>query len=135
MAALILSSLAGAHYHIGFPVFSRAVWGIWGSQFVVWNRVFLAFIWYGFQSWVGGDCVYRITEELSDTSLEIVSRSRESSIDREHNTPVEVSVRHSYSSKTDHTPATKIARRTNGTRRYGRPHWQSELLSVSLGQR
>ncbi|KAH5433700.1 hypothetical protein HBI47_091240, partial [Parastagonospora nodorum] len=43
-AALLLSSLAGAYYHIGFPVFSRAVWGIWGSQFVVWNRIFLAFV-------------------------------------------------------------------------------------------
>lgn len=57
-AALIISSLAGAYYHIGFPVFSRAVWGIWGSQFVVWNRIFLAFVWYGFQSWVGGECTY-----------------------------------------------------------------------------
>ncbi|KAF4975216.1 hypothetical protein FZEAL_7973 [Fusarium zealandicum] len=43
--ALILSSLAGAYYHIGFPIFSRAVWGTWGSQ-------------YGFQSWVGGQCLY-----------------------------------------------------------------------------
>ncbi|KAM0428508.1 hypothetical protein ACHAPT_006868 [Fusarium lateritium] len=74
-SALILSSLAGAYYHIGFPVFSRAVWGIWGSQFVIWNRIFLAFVWlvstfpstplplthsirYGFQSWVGGECTY-----------------------------------------------------------------------------
>ncbi|KAH8591719.1 permease for cytosine/purines, uracil, thiamine, allantoin-domain-containing protein [Bisporella sp. PMI_857] len=58
--ALILSSLPGAYYHIGFPVFSRAVWGIWGSQFVVWNRIFLAFGKYGFQSWVGGQCTYLI---------------------------------------------------------------------------
>ncbi|KAF5026732.1 hypothetical protein F66182_1150 [Fusarium sp. NRRL 66182] len=57
-AALILASLAGAYYHIGFPVFSRAVWGIWGSQFVIWNRIFLSFVWYGFQSWVGGQCTY-----------------------------------------------------------------------------
>ncbi|KAJ4248733.1 hypothetical protein NW762_012571 [Fusarium torreyae] len=57
-AALILASLAGAYYHIGFPVFSRAVWGIWGSWFVIWNRIFLSFVWYGFQSWVGGQCTY-----------------------------------------------------------------------------
>ncbi|RBR09510.1 uncharacterized protein FIESC28_09841 [Fusarium coffeatum] len=57
-AALILASLAGAYYHIGFPVFSRAVWGIWGSQFVIWNRIFLSLVWYGFQSWVGGQCTY-----------------------------------------------------------------------------
>lgn len=27
---------------VGFPVFSRAVWGMWGSQFVIWNRIFLS---------------------------------------------------------------------------------------------
>ncbi|KAL4911463.1 hypothetical protein BDW74DRAFT_184788 [Aspergillus multicolor] len=58
--ALIASSLAGAYYHIGFPVFSRAVWGLWGSQFVIWNRIFLGIVWYGFQSWVGGECIYLI---------------------------------------------------------------------------
>ncbi|RDW93374.1 nucleobase cation symporter-1 family protein [Aspergillus mulundensis] len=58
--ALIASSLAGAYYHIGFPVFSRAVWGLWGSQFVIWNRIFLGIVWYGFQSWVGGQCIYLI---------------------------------------------------------------------------
>jgi NCS1 family nucleobase:cation symporter-1 len=61
--ALILSSLGGAYYHstqsaafhnltirnqltvtiVGFPVFNRAVWGMWGSQFVIWNRIFLSF--------------------------------------------------------------------------------------------
>ncbi|KAL4793049.1 permease for cytosine/purines, uracil, thiamine, allantoin-domain-containing protein [Aspergillus venezuelensis] len=58
--ALIASSLAGAYYHIGFPVFNRAVWGLWGSQFVIWNRIFLGIVWYGFQSWVGGECIYLI---------------------------------------------------------------------------
>uniref|UniRef100_A0A8H7NHT0 Uracil permease n=1 Tax=Bionectria ochroleuca TaxID=29856 RepID=A0A8H7NHT0_BIOOC len=58
--ALVLSSLAGAYYHVGFSVYSRAVWGVWGSQFVIWNRIFLAFVWYGFQSWVGGECIYLI---------------------------------------------------------------------------
>ncbi|KAL3437841.1 permease for cytosine/purines, uracil, thiamine, allantoin-domain-containing protein [Aspergillus tetrazonus] len=58
--ALVASSLAGAYYHIGFPIFSRAVWGLWGSQFVIWNRIFLGVVWYGFQSWVGGQCIYLI---------------------------------------------------------------------------
>ncbi|KAI5456583.1 permease for cytosine/purines, uracil, thiamine, allantoin-domain-containing protein [Mariannaea sp. PMI_226] len=52
--------MAGAYYHIGFPIFSRAVWGIWGSQFTIWNRIFLSFVWYGFQSFVGGQCLYLI---------------------------------------------------------------------------
>ncbi|KAL6411529.1 NCS1 nucleoside transporter family protein [Ilyonectria robusta] len=29
---------------VGFPVFSRAVWGLWGAQFVVWNRIFLSLV-------------------------------------------------------------------------------------------
>ncbi|PNY21209.1 Uncharacterized protein TCAP_07265 [Tolypocladium capitatum] len=63
-AALLLSSLPGAYYHIGFSVYSRAVWGIWGSQFTIWNRIFLSFAdldgQYGFQAWVGGQCFYLI---------------------------------------------------------------------------
>ncbi|KAK9776186.1 putative NCS1 nucleoside transporter family protein [Seiridium cardinale] len=59
-AALLISSLAGAHYNIGFSVLSRAIWGLWGSQFVIWNRIFLSIVWYGFQTWVGGQCVYII---------------------------------------------------------------------------
>lgn len=64
-AAIVASSLAGAYYHsepsfllhdqkhmgirtevspslVGFPVYSRAVWGMWGSQFAIWNRIFLS---------------------------------------------------------------------------------------------
>ncbi|KAL6887354.1 permease for cytosine/purines, uracil, thiamine, allantoin domain-containing protein [Trichoderma longibrachiatum] len=58
-AAIVASSLAGAYYHIGFPVYSRAVWGMWGSQFAIWNRIFLSVAIvprYGFQTWVGGQC-------------------------------------------------------------------------------
>lgn len=39
---IVLNSLPGAYYHIGFPVVNRSVWGMWGSQFVIWNRVFLS---------------------------------------------------------------------------------------------
>ncbi|KAI3556416.1 hypothetical protein CABS03_03477 [Colletotrichum abscissum] len=46
-AVVIINSLPGSYYHIGFPVFSRAVWGMWGSQ-------------YGFTAWVGGECIYVI---------------------------------------------------------------------------
>ncbi|KAM4066228.1 purine-cytosine permease family protein [Hirsutella rhossiliensis] len=58
--AIVLSSLQGANYHIGFSVYSRSIWGIWGSQFTIWNRIFLSFGEYGFQAWVGGQCVYLI---------------------------------------------------------------------------
>ena len=80
---LVLNSLQGAYYHVGFPVVNRSVWGMWGSQFVIWNRIFLSIIWckfmpspcflsslflkedvliivvtVGFQAWIGGECVY-----------------------------------------------------------------------------
>lgn len=44
-AAIVASSLAGAEVSpslVGFPVYSRAVWGMWGSQFAIWNRIFLS---------------------------------------------------------------------------------------------
>ncbi|RYP11800.1 hypothetical protein DL765_007592 [Monosporascus sp. GIB2] len=57
-AAFIVNSLPGIYLHLGFPVFSRAVWGMRGAQFAIWNRIFLSFVWYGFTCWVGGQCVY-----------------------------------------------------------------------------
>lgn len=45
-------------YHIGFPVVGRASFGIWGTLWPVLNRVVMACIWYGVQSWIGGECVY-----------------------------------------------------------------------------
>ncbi|CRK24231.1 hypothetical protein BN1723_013215 [Verticillium longisporum] len=62
--AVILNSLPGSYYHVGFPVFSRVVWGMWGSQFTIWNRIFLSLVWseifnmYGFTAWLGGQCLH-----------------------------------------------------------------------------
>lgn len=64
MMFVILNSLPGAYYHseykrkrqssshgisqlifrftVGFPVVNRMIWGMWGSQFVIWNRIFLS---------------------------------------------------------------------------------------------
>ncbi|KAK2734591.1 hypothetical protein FQN57_001638 [Myotisia sp. PD_48] len=59
---VVLNSLPGAYYHIGFPVVNRYVWGLYGSQFVIWNRILLSVVWYefryGFQAFIGGQCVY-----------------------------------------------------------------------------
>ena len=61
--------MPGASYHIGFPVVNRLVWGMWGSQFVIWNRILLSLVWYGFTAYVGGECVYAILLSW-DTDLE-----------------------------------------------------------------
>ncbi|QYT05374.1 hypothetical protein H0G86_012267 [Trichoderma simmonsii] len=39
--AIVISSLA-----VGFSVYSRAVWGMWGAQFAIWNRIFLCLVWF-----------------------------------------------------------------------------------------
>ncbi|KAM0335219.1 hypothetical protein ACHAQA_000261 [Verticillium albo-atrum] len=59
-AAVVLNSLPGSYYHVGFPVFSRVVWGMWGAQFTIWNRIFLSLdrVQYGFTAWIGGQCLY-----------------------------------------------------------------------------
>ncbi|KAK2751551.1 hypothetical protein FQN55_000272 [Onygenales sp. PD_40] len=56
-AFLVLSARIGATYHISFPVGIRASFGIWGSLWPVFNRAAMACIWYGVQSWIGGQCV------------------------------------------------------------------------------
>ncbi|KGQ06715.1 Allantoin permease [Beauveria bassiana D1-5] len=45
LAAVLANSIAGSRYHIGFPVISRSIWGMWGSQFTIWNRIFLSIVW------------------------------------------------------------------------------------------
>ncbi|PHH85303.1 hypothetical protein CDD83_621 [Cordyceps sp. RAO-2017] len=55
---IVATGRIGAVYHIGFPVVSRASFGIWGSLWPVFNRALMACVWYGVQSYIGGHCVY-----------------------------------------------------------------------------
>ncbi|KAF9891407.1 hypothetical protein FE257_004263 [Aspergillus nanangensis] len=55
---VVLNSLPGAFYHTGFPLVNRYVWGLWGSFFVLWNRILLSLVWYAVQSWIGGEAIY-----------------------------------------------------------------------------
>ncbi|KAJ5901943.1 Nucleobase cation symporter-1 NCS1 [Penicillium taxi] len=59
-----LTGRIGAVYHISFPVVSRASFGIWGSFWPVINRVVMAIIWYGVQSYIGGECVTVMIEAI-----------------------------------------------------------------------
>lgn len=49
----------GAVYHISFPVVTRASFGIWGSLWPVFNRTFMACIWYANNS-----CSARLTDRI-----------------------------------------------------------------------
>ncbi|EEP81449.1 predicted protein [Uncinocarpus reesii 1704] len=51
-AFVVLNSLPGAYYHIGFPVVNRYVWGFLVRSLPVLIQSF------GFQAYVGGQCVY-----------------------------------------------------------------------------
>ena len=51
---IAMTGRIGAMYHIGFPVVGRASFGIWGTLWPVLNRVAMACVWYGVQSWIGG---------------------------------------------------------------------------------
>lgn len=53
-----LTGRIGATYHIGFPIVSRASFGIWGALWPVFNRAAMACIWYGVQSWLGGKLIF-----------------------------------------------------------------------------
>ena len=52
-AFVTLAGRIGAVYHIGFPVASRASFGIWGGLWPVFNRAVMACVWYGVQAWIG----------------------------------------------------------------------------------
>lgn len=61
---ICLTGRIGAAHHISFPVSNRASFGIWGSLWPVLNRVVIACIWYGVQSWIGGTCVYLMIRSI-----------------------------------------------------------------------
>jgi NCS1 family nucleobase:cation symporter-1 len=63
-AFVCASGRIGATYHIPFPVISRASFGIWGSLWPVFNRAAMACIWYGVQSWIGGECVTLMIQSI-----------------------------------------------------------------------
>ncbi|KAJ5806703.1 hypothetical protein N7474_010295 [Penicillium riverlandense] len=47
----------GATYRIPFAVTNRASFGIWGSFWPILNRAAMAVLWYGVQTYLGGECV------------------------------------------------------------------------------
>jgi NCS1 family nucleobase:cation symporter-1 len=56
--------MPGAFYHLGFPIANRYAWGMYGSSFVIYNRILLSLVWYAVQAWIGGRCVYVCLEAI-----------------------------------------------------------------------
>jgi NCS1 family nucleobase:cation symporter-1 len=61
---VVLNSMPGAYYNLGFPVVNRYVWGMYGSAFVIYNRILLSLVWYAVQAWIGGQCVFVCLEAI-----------------------------------------------------------------------
>ncbi|KAG7887024.1 hypothetical protein KL936_004875 [Ogataea polymorpha] len=61
----ILNGQVGAEYHIGYPVFSRCVWGMRGSYIAIVQRIMLGVVWLSTQSWTGGLCISVILSSLA----------------------------------------------------------------------
>ncbi|RPD58302.1 NCS1 nucleoside transporter family [Lentinus tigrinus ALCF2SS1-7] len=55
--AVVANGFVGAEWHIGFPVYNRFVWGVFGSFFPLLMRILLSIVWYGVQLVFGGKSV------------------------------------------------------------------------------
>src|SRR6266404_954004 len=57
---IILNAHAGTHYGIPFPVYCRASFGTVGANIPALLRAFVACGWFGIQTWIGGNAIYKI---------------------------------------------------------------------------
>lgn len=57
---MILNAHAGTRYGIPFPVFCRASFGTKGANVPALLRALVACGWFGIQTWIGGDAIYKI---------------------------------------------------------------------------
>src|SRR5437899_4843111 len=57
---MILNAHAGTHYGIPFPVYCRASFGTLGANVPALLRAFVACGWFGIQTWIGGNAIYKI---------------------------------------------------------------------------
>src|SRR5712692_5115616 len=57
---MILNAHAGTHYGIPFPVYCRASFGTKGANIPALLRALVACGWFGIQTWIGGNAIYKI---------------------------------------------------------------------------
>src|SRR5881396_1630012 len=58
---MVLNAHAGTHYGIPFPVYCRASFGTRGANIPALLRALVACGWFGIQTWIGGNAIYKIT--------------------------------------------------------------------------
>src|SRR5712672_1707711 len=57
---MVLNAHAGTLYGIPFPVYCRAAFGTRGANIPALLRAFVACGWFGIQTWIGGNAIYKI---------------------------------------------------------------------------
>jgi NCS1 family nucleobase:cation symporter-1 len=57
---MVLNAHAGTHYGIPFPVYCRASFGTVGANVPALLRALVACGWFGIQTWIGGNAIYKI---------------------------------------------------------------------------
>src|ERR1700722_16768811 len=62
---MVLNAHAGTRYGIPFPVFCRAAFGTRGANVPAVLRALVACGWFGIQTWIGGNAIYKILTVFS----------------------------------------------------------------------
>src|SRR4051794_14643550 len=57
---MVLNAHAGTTYGIPFPVYCRSAFGTWGANIPALLRALVACGWFGIQTWIGGNAIYKI---------------------------------------------------------------------------
>ena len=60
LVPMVLNAHAGTQYGIPFPVYCRAAFGTLGANVPAILRALVACGWFGIQTWIGGDAIYKI---------------------------------------------------------------------------
>src|SRR5438309_2170470 len=60
LVPMVLNAHAGTKYGIPFPVFCRASFGTRGANIPALMRALVACGWFGIQTWIGGNAIYKI---------------------------------------------------------------------------
>ncbi|HEX7654044.1 MAG TPA: NCS1 family nucleobase:cation symporter-1 [Verrucomicrobiae bacterium] len=60
LVPMILNAHAGTQYGIPFPVYCRAAFGTRGANIPAVLRALVACGWFGIQTWIGGEAIYKI---------------------------------------------------------------------------
>ncbi|CZT44695.1 related to uracil permease [Rhynchosporium secalis] len=77
-AVALCNGAIGAKWHIGFPVMSRGIWGIYGAYLIIIQRIILSLTWFAVQSWTGGLCVSAVLSAMFPSFMHLKNTLPES---------------------------------------------------------